>query len=136
MFYLKKLTSAINKIMEQMIVGEWLSRYTIQADTDNPKTYEHTIVFSRKANGIIGYSQERDSGSELVLRLRYDAEDSALTGTWGEKTSLDGAYKGAVFHGALQLLLNDTKTQAQGKWVGFNTAHSRVKTGDWHLEKK
>ena len=42
-----------------------------------------------------------------------------LTGTWTERTSPGGYYQGAVYHGAIQLLLEPSGRRMAGKWAGF-----------------
>lgn len=59
-----------------------------------------------------------------------------MTGTWYEKTSSSGEYRGSVFHGAVQFILNTELGTAEGKWIGFNNTRSKVNVGDWSLTKK
>lgn len=117
--------------------GEWLSRYSYQSgEGAEPISSEHIVVFDGNDKDIVGRSIAQEDGSELSLNLHYDEENSTLTGTWQEMTSPEGIYRGAAFHGALQLILNEMNTVADGKWVGFNSSRTKVKTGDWQIEKK
>ena len=43
------------------------------------------------------------------------------------------AYQGAVYHGAIQLLLEPTGRKMTGKWVGFGRDFD-LNTGPWTLE--
>ena len=65
-----------------------------------PTSSEHTIVFENKNDEVTGRSIPQEDGSDLTLHLQYNAADRILTGSWQEKTSQEGAYKGAVFYGA------------------------------------
>lgn len=85
---------------------------------------------------VLATSQPQADGSEVTLRLDHNADDQMLTGTWQEKTSPGGHYKGAVLYGALQLILNNEGTAATGSWVGFNSDRTQVKSGEWRLEKQ
>jgi hypothetical protein len=62
-------------------------------------------------------------------------DGSILTGTWVEHTSPDGHYRGAVYHGALQLVLDPTGRKMTGRWVGFGRDHE-VNSGPWELTFK
>ncbi len=55
-----------------------------------------------------------------------------VTGTWAEETALDGHYRGARYHGAVQLLADPTGRRLAGKWVGFGSEMD-VNTGPWEL---
>lgn len=119
------------------ISGAWLSRYYYQSGEATEMTSrEHSVVFERENDELVGRSMPQQDGSELTLHLRYNAADRILTGLWQVKTSQETTYKGAIFYGALQLILNETNTVARGKWVGFNSSRTKVKAGEWRIEKK
>jgi hypothetical protein len=61
------------------------------------------------------------------------ANGQVLTGTWTEETNPAGYYKGAVYHGAIQLLLEPTGRKMTGKWVGFGRDFD-LNTGPWTLD--
>ncbi|WP_280400085.1 hypothetical protein [Nocardia carnea] len=54
------------------------------------------------------------------------------TGTWSELTAPDGCYRGARYHGSIQLLIELTGSRMAGKWVGFGK-NFEVNTGPWEL---
>lgn len=117
--------------------GEWLSEYSYQPDDQaEPLTSSHLVVARDDGHNITVSSLLQDDGSELNLTLGYDEESKTLTGVWTETTSRAGRYRGMIFHGALQLLLNREGNVAAGKWVGFNSSRTKIKTGDWSLRKK
>lgn len=113
--------------------GNWTSRYTYHEDENGS---EHTVVLSMEGNLLTGQSTPQPDGSSISLQLDYDPENHTLTGTWREATSPTSEYKGAVFHGALQLILNTENSIAEGRWVGFNSSCTKVNTGRWSLERK
>ena len=59
-------------------------------------------------------------------------DGNVLTGTWAEETEADSYYRGARYHGAIQLLAEPTGRRLAGKWVGFGKEMD-VNTGPWEL---
>lgn len=112
--------------------GEWVSTYHYHDGVDSSR---HTILFEQDELLMNGISQSQPDDSVLSFTLAFDVENRALTGTWRETTSTAGQYKGRVFHGAVQFLLNAELNHARGKWVGFNSDNSVVNTGEWELQK-
>jgi hypothetical protein len=51
-----------------------------------------------------------------------------------ERTSSVGYYKGAVYHGAIQLLIDPTGRSMQGQWLGFDKK-SNINSGVWELSR-
>jgi len=52
-----------------------------------------------------------------------------LTGTWKDPKKDFG------FHGAFQLILNESSDKIEGKWIGYNSKRIKVNLGDWSLKK-
>lgn len=67
-----------------------------------------------------------------LLTLDLSVSDSIVTGTWIERTSPTGYYKGAVYRGAIQLLIDPTGRRMTGRWLGFDK-ESNINSGDWEL---
>lgn len=61
-------------------------------------------------------------------------DGAVLTGTWMERTSPTGYYKGAVYHGAIQLLTDPTVRSMHGQWLGFDKT-SNINSGAWELSR-
>ena len=59
-------------------------------------------------------------------------DGNVVTGTWREETSREGYYRGAIYHGAIQMLIEPTGRRITGKWVGFGR-NMDVKSGPWEL---
>jgi hypothetical protein len=55
-----------------------------------------------------------------------------VTGTWSERTSPNGYYRGATYHGSLQLVADPMGRSMTGKWLGFGKRF-KVNTGEWEL---
>ena len=73
---------------------------------------------------------ERPIG-QLELDLTLDG--SVLTGTWSERTSPHGYYRGSHYHGTIQLIVDPTGRTMSGRWLGYNKEF-KVNSGDWRLD--
>lgn len=94
----------------------------------------HSVRMEQSDDRILVTSLANEEGSELSMELTRDGD--ILTGTWRERTSQAGSYKGRVFHGVLQLALNSEGTKAEGKWLGFNSHRAKINSGDWTLQRQ
>jgi hypothetical protein len=79
---------------------------------------------------LTGQSVPHTTGSRLRVQLVVDG--SIATGTWTERTSPTGYYRGSVYHGTLQLIVNPMGRAMSGKWLGFGK-NFQVNTGEWEL---
>jgi hypothetical protein len=113
------------------LTGIWHSRYVYQSSSRN-RTFEgeHYVVVRRQGGRLVGQSLPHSMDSQLRLDLSVDG--SIATGTWSERTSPTGYYKGAVYHGTLQLLIDPMGRNMGGKWLGFGK-NFRVNDGEWEL---
>ncbi|RZS39009.1 hypothetical protein EV193_104220 [Herbihabitans rhizosphaerae] len=111
--------------------GIWRSQY-VYTSTGRGKDFvgEHYIVIRQQGNKLTGESVPAENGSVLTLDLVVSG--SVATGTWAERTSPSGYYRGSVYHGALQLLVDPMGKAMNGKWVGFDREF-KVNTNDWDL---
>ncbi len=111
--------------------GVWLSRYQYfssgRADTF---TGLHHVVILQHGNRMTVRSLPGSSDSPLTMDLTLDG--NVITGTWVEQTSEEGYYRGARYHGAIQMLVEPTGRRMTGKWVGFGRDMD-VNTGPWEL---
>jgi len=64
--------------------------------------------------------------------MRMQVEAMTATGTWEERTSPAGYYKGAVYRGAIQMLVSPGGNRMSGRWIGFGSDF-RINNGDWEL---
>lgn len=112
------------------LTGIWLSRYEFESSDRGTLSNRHYVLVLQRGAVLTVHSM-RASASRLSLRM--DVNGTVVTGTWTEQTSQDGYYRGAVYHGAIQMLLAPTGRSMAGKWVGFGR-RLEVKTGAWSLE--
>lgn len=64
--------------------------------------------------------------------MDLSVDGNVVTGTWTERTDPAGHYRGARYHGAIQLLAEPTGRKMVGKWVGFGKDMD-VNVGPWEL---
>lgn len=117
---------------EQLALGGvWHSHYTYESTGRGPITRHHYVVVRQDGDQLTVESlpDSNDSAVSLSLTLR----GPIATGTWTEHTAVDGYYQGAVYHGALQLIVDPTGRTMAGKWVGFDK-ELNVDSGPWALD--
>jgi hypothetical protein len=111
--------------------GIWHSRYVYPSTgRDGEFIGEHYVVIRQHANRLIGQSLPHSTGSQLRIELAVDAP--VATGSWRETTSPDGYYKGATYHGTLQLVVDPSGRRMRGMWLGFGQDFT-VNSGQWDL---
>ncbi|AVZ72384.1 transcriptional regulator [Streptomyces lunaelactis] len=111
--------------------GVWLSRYEyFSSGRDSSYTGQHYVVLLQHGNRLSARSLPGSSDSPLTMDLEIDGH--VATGTWTEQTETEGYYRGARYHGAIQLLVEPTGRRMTGKWVGFGKEFD-VNTGPWEL---
>ena len=112
--------------------GVWLSRYEyFSSSRGETFTSEHYVVVLQHGNRLTVRSLPGSAASSLTMDLTVEA--NVITGTWVEHTDADGYYRGARYHGAIQMLAEPTGRRLSGKWVGFGKDMD-VNTGPWELE--
>jgi hypothetical protein len=114
--------------------GVWLSRYEFYSSgREGTFLGLHYVVLLQHGNRLTvrslpGASSNPDSNLTMALEV----DRNIVTGTWREETSGSGYYQGAVYHGAIQMLVEPTGRRMSGKWVGFGKEFD-VNTGPWEL---
>lgn len=109
--------------------GVWHSRYRYPSG-EHELEGQHYVVLRQQGDRVVGHSLPHTNGSRLKLDLSF--HPPVATGAWTEHTSPSGHYKGAVYHGSVQLMVDPSNQVMGGKWVGFGRRFA-VNTGDWHL---
>lgn len=111
--------------------GIWHSRYVYPSTgRGGDHVGEHYVVVRHRGDRLIAQSIEHSSGSRLRLDLELDAP--LATGTWSENTSPDGYYRGALYHGTLQLVVDPSGRSMSGMWLGFGRDFT-INSGEWML---
>jgi hypothetical protein len=112
--------------------GVWFSRYEYgSSGRDSTYVGEHYVLLLQHGDRLTVRSLPGSAEGELTMDLTV--EGNVVTGTWVEVTNAHGYYRGARYHGAIQLLADPTGRRLAGMWVGFGKDHD-VNTGPWTLE--
>lgn len=116
---------------EVNLAGVWHSMYRYHSD-GRGRGFEghHMVLLEQSGNQLLGKSLPHSMGSELELDL--NVKGVTVEGTWWEKTSPSGYYRGAEYHGALHMLMLPNGRSMAGKWLGFSRKLS-IKDGPWSL---
>jgi hypothetical protein len=113
------------------LFGVWLSRYEyFSSSRGDTFTGLHHVVLLQHGNRLTVRSLPRSAESVLTMDLTVDG--NVITGTWMEQTGESSYYRGARYHGAIQMLVEPTSRRIAGKWVGFGKEMD-VNTGPWEL---
>jgi transcriptional regulator with XRE-family HTH domain len=114
--------------------GVWLSRYEFfSSSREQSFTAAHHVVLLQHGNRLTAQSLPgAGTNPDSPLSLDLTVDRNVITGTWTERTATGGYYHGAVYHGAVQLLVEPTGRRMAGKWVGFGKDFD-VNTGPWEL---
>ena len=110
--------------------GIWLSAYTYES-SGRGQTFisrHYVMVLQRGARLMV----RSLPASESQLSMDLSVNGQVTTGTWTEQTRGDGYYRGAVYHGALQMLEREDGRLLAGQWVGFGK-EGEINTGPWSL---
>lgn len=110
--------------------GIWRSEYTYTSTKRGEVRRRHHVIVREVGNRL--HCESLPGSNDSPIFLDFTRDGPALTGTWTERTAIEGHYRGAVYHGALQLLVDLTGRRAEGKWVGFDKSF-QVDSGPWKL---
>ena len=111
--------------------GLWLSRYSYFSDSRATNmNSEHRIRLHQTGSRLHAAT---DPTSDSRLSLDLSVRGAIATGTWTERTTATGYYRGAVYHGTIQLVISPHAHTMSGRWLGFGKDFV-VNSGDWHLE--
>lgn len=114
-----------------VLSGIWHSRYVFHSSGRGGSFEgEHYVVIRQQGSRLLGQSLPHTMDSRLKLDL--SVEGAVATGTWAERTSPTGYYRGATYHGTLQLIVNPMGRAMRGRWLGFGKDF-KVNTGEWEL---
>ena len=113
--------------------GIWHSNYQYTSSAKPGEfSSEYDVKILQKGNNLVVESLPNKEGAYVVLRLSLDGR--IATGTWEEHTSPGGFYKGTIYHGAVQLVVDEDGEAMHGKYVGFSRT-MKVFANDWSLKR-
>lgn len=113
------------------LTGIWHSRYVYPSSGRGEEFVgQHYVVLRQQDRQLTAQSLPHSTGSQLRLDLSVDA--AVVTGTWREQTSPTGYYRGAVYHGTLQMMVDPAGRRMRGMWLGFGREF-KINSGQWEL---
>jgi len=114
--------------------GVWLSKYEyFSSGRDGSFVGMHYVLVLQHGNRLTVRSLPgASSNPDSPLTMDLTVDGGVVTGTWVETTAADGYYRGARYHGAIQMLIEPTGRRMAGKWVGFGKDFD-MNTGPWEL---
>lgn len=111
--------------------GVWLSRYWYYSSSrDGEFTDQRYVLLLQHGDRLTVRSLPASSDGELTMDLTVAG--SVVTGTWVEVTEQEGYYRGARYHGVVQMMAEPTGRRIAGKWLGFGRDMD-VNVGPWEL---
>jgi hypothetical protein len=112
--------------------GVWRSEYSYYS-SGRGKDFAgvHYVVLHQQGASVAVESLAHTTGSEMGMSLMVDG--MTATGSWEERTSPTGYYKGAIYRGALQFLVAPSGGRLTGRWLGFGKQF-QINNGDWDLK--
>jgi transcriptional regulator with XRE-family HTH domain len=112
------------------LTGVWLSAYDYYSSSrDQTFSGKHHVMLLQRGARLMVRSLPASS-SRMSMDLSVNGQ--VVTGTWTEETRTDGYYRGALYYGAIQMLVEPTGRRIAGKWVGFGRDMT-VNTEAWRL---
>lgn len=118
------------------ISGSWLSEYQYPGPGKRPKWGRHRVTVTQRSKRVTVRSVGDPAAPASTLRMDLEMDkNGVLTGRWRERTRLKGPYKGTIYYGCVQFILDPTSNRMEGQWVGFDRSH-RVNAGVWRLNRK
>lgn len=104
------------------IVGDEPSEYRMRSYTD----------------GNVLVLQSLPNAEQSYMLVRLTIENNIATGSWHETTSPTGEFKGALYSGTGQLIVNPETFYMEGKWAGAGYDRKlkkmRIYNGNWEIE--
>lgn len=114
------------------LTGIWRSEYEYTSSSrDGSFKGRHIVLILQRGAHLSVRSLPRQH-SRLSLDLAVNGK--MATGTWTEHTNEGGYYRGAVYHGAIQLEVNDQGTRLKGQWLGFGRDPGEINNGPWRFD--
>lgn len=121
---------------DDTFAGIWHCCYWYPSNThEGEDISEYYVKVHQMGSKLIIESLPNKIGAYMFVNLTLDGD--LATGSWQEDTAPEGEFKGAVYSGALQLLLNEAKDRFEGKWVGVGQEEGKryIYTGRWELAR-
>lgn len=113
----------------QELSGVWKSDYkfrTSEKDSDS-ESVQYVRMYPRGGELVV----ETLPGDDYFV-ARFWLDGDVATGSWQGISAPESERHGAIYHGAVQMVISKDRTNMKGKWVGFGKK-MEVKTGPWQF---
>jgi hypothetical protein len=112
------------------ISGIWKSNYTYRSSEKGADSESMQYVRMYPQGGELVVETLPNNDAYFVARFWLDGD--VATGSWQGISAPESERHGAVYHGAVQLIISKDHKRMKGKWVGFGK-EMEVKTGPWEF---
>lgn len=113
------------------LTGIWRSEYEYPSSSrGGTYTGRHYVMVLQRGAHLNVRSLP---GQHSRLSLDLAVNGKMATGTWTEHTAEGGYYRGAIYHGTIQLEVNDQGTRLKGRWLGFGRDPGEINDGPWQF---
>jgi hypothetical protein len=128
--------ASIDETQTREFARQWRCTYWFPSNkdgSDEPSAYEMNGY--QTGSTVVLESVPNEEGSYMFVRLHID--DDVATGNWHETTSPTGEFKGAIYSGAGQLVVDPESLEMRGEWAGAGFDHDEQKmkiySGNWEI---
>ncbi|MBX7044430.1 MAG: nucleotide-binding protein [Ignavibacteria bacterium] len=130
---IKKLCLEIKKNIDRIkktdniLAGSWFEEWSF-IDEGKQKRFKDTNAtieqFGNFVTGKFKYARREYFFEGRIEQSKY------LNGTWGAVKNRDSSYSGSF-----QLKIGIHGKKMKGKWIGFSSSDTEIRTGEWTWEK-
>lgn len=112
------------------ISGIWKSDYYYRSSEKESDSESVQYVRMYPQGGELVVETLPNNDAYFVARFWLDGD--VATGSWQGISAPESERHGAVYHGAVQLVISKDRKHMKGRWVGFGKK-MEVKTGPWEF---
>ena len=115
--------------------GIWRCRYWFPSNTHPGEDIsEYRVRIERTGDGFVLHSLPNEEGAYMQAHLTV--ESNLATGTWLEDTAPNGEFKGMVYSGVFQLIIDEDMKHMIGSWVGVGRGGGtpKIYDGRWEID--
>lgn len=115
------------------LTGIWESRCTYHSGSRGEDFTDRAhLVVVHAGSSVTARSIDGAVTDDGSITLHLELRGHVVTGTWEQVTGPVSYYRGQVFYGAVQLVVEPGGGRMIGAWCGFGRDHD-VNTGPWEL---
>lgn len=116
--------------------GVWYCGYWYPSNThDGEDVSEYYVKAYQRGGELVLESLPNPTGAYILLKLVID--NDLATGFWEETTAPAGEFAGAIYSGAVQLIISEDGKRMDGKWVGVgqDDGKRQIYGGKWKMHR-